>query len=204
MTKPTGTEPQRGRKRSERSRQAILAASLDLIAERGYGALTIEAIAARAGTGKQTIYRWWPSKAAVVLEALNAEAQTLVVVPRSGTTRERLRGFLRETFSSVARQPATAEVLRALMAASQLDPTFRHEFDVGFLARRRELLHELLNALLDEEQLVATVSEELLVDVVFGTLWYRLLRADDAPSPHVAEELLALMTQSLRPRESRR
>ena len=76
-----------------------------------------------------------------MLEALNAEAQTLVVVPRSGTTRERLRGFLQETFSSAARQPATAEALRALMAASRLDPAFRDAFDAGFLARRRELLH---------------------------------------------------------------
>ena len=90
------------------------------------------------------------------------------------------------------------------MAASQLDPAFRRELDAGFLARRRELLRELLDALLDEEQLVATVPEELLVDIVFGTLWYRLLRADDDPSPRVADDLLAVVTGSVRPRANRR
>lgn len=56
-------------RRSEQSRQAILSAAFDLVAESGYARLTIEAIAARAGVGKQTIYRWWPSKGAVLVDA---------------------------------------------------------------------------------------------------------------------------------------
>ncbi|MEV4089583.1 helix-turn-helix domain-containing protein, partial [Nonomuraea fuscirosea] len=59
-------------RRSERSRQAILDAARELVSEVGYAKLTIEAIAARAGVGKQTIYRWWPSKGAVVLDAFLA------------------------------------------------------------------------------------------------------------------------------------
>lgn len=65
MPKPPDTQ-----RRSERSRVAILTAALDLCAEHGYGNVTVEAIAARAGAGKKTIYRWWPSKGAVVLEAI--------------------------------------------------------------------------------------------------------------------------------------
>ena len=56
-------------RRSERSRQAILTATADLLGEVGYSKLAVEAIAARAGVGKQTIYRWWPDKGAVVLDA---------------------------------------------------------------------------------------------------------------------------------------
>ena len=59
-----------GRKRSEESRQAILTAAAEMVAEVGYAGLSIEGIAARSGTGKQTIYRWWPSKAAILGEAL--------------------------------------------------------------------------------------------------------------------------------------
>jgi AcrR family transcriptional regulator len=62
--------PRPGRKRSEESRLAILAAAFELIAEVGYAGLTIEGIAARSGTGKQTIYRWWPSKADVLMDAI--------------------------------------------------------------------------------------------------------------------------------------
>lgn len=64
----TATE-MRGRRRSERSHEAIIAATQELLVERSYPEVTIEGIAARAGVGKQTIYRWWPSKAALVLEA---------------------------------------------------------------------------------------------------------------------------------------
>jgi len=201
MKAESGSPLQRGRKRSEESRQAILAASLELLAAHGYGGLTIEAIAARAGTGKQTIYRWWPSKAAVVLEALNADVSLLVAVPQAGTARERLAGFLRETFAGVTRQPEIAAILRALMAAAQLDPDFGRQFDAEFLARRRALLRDLLRALLDEEERVATVDEELLVDVVFGTLWYRLLRPGGRFGPRVADELLAVVTASTSLRE---
>jgi AcrR family transcriptional regulator len=194
----TAPQPQRGRRRSEATRRAILAASLALLAERGYAALTIEAIAARAGAGKQTIYRWWPSKAAVVLDALNAQAAMLVPVPQAGTARARLAGFLRETFAGAERQPEIATVLRALMAAAQLDPAFGQQFDAEFLERRRALLRDLLHALLDEERRVATVEEELLVDLVFGTLWYRLLRPGVGAAATRSEDVLALVLAATR------
>ncbi|MCP2258834.1 transcriptional regulator, TetR family [Streptoalloteichus tenebrarius] len=72
MRTEKGPDPTR---RSERSRQAILTAALDLVVEIGYRKMTIEAIAARAGVGKQTIYRWWPSKGAVVFDAILALSQ---------------------------------------------------------------------------------------------------------------------------------
>jgi AcrR family transcriptional regulator len=74
-----------GRKRSEGSRQAILAAALGLTADVGYAGLTVDGIAARSGTGKQTIYRWWPSKDDVLLEALADRAALDVLVPDQGS-----------------------------------------------------------------------------------------------------------------------
>jgi AcrR family transcriptional regulator len=81
-----------GRKRSQESRLAILTAAFELTAELGYAGLTIEGIAARSGTGKQTIYRWWPSKADVLLDALPPRpistsrfTRTMAATPRTCT-----------------------------------------------------------------------------------------------------------------------
>src|SRR5918992_5737744 len=88
------TDP-RGRRRSERSHRAIVAATQELLVERGYPGVTIEGVAARAGVGKQTIYRWWPSRAALVLEAYLA-GQDAVPPPAQGTSvREDVRELLR-------------------------------------------------------------------------------------------------------------
>src|SRR6266571_4735410 len=91
---------QRGRPRSDASRQAILQAALDLISDVGYRQTTVESIAARAGTGKQTIYRWWHGKAEVVLEAINASVDRDIPLPDTGDLRGDLRAFLEATFAA--------------------------------------------------------------------------------------------------------
>src|SRR5260221_14491515 len=88
-----------GRKRSEESRRAILVAALALFSERGYGAVSIEGIAARAGVGKQTIYRWWPSKADVLLEAAAEKADLHVRLDDHGSYVADLRAFLADSFA---------------------------------------------------------------------------------------------------------
>ena len=88
----------RGRPRSEASWQAILAAAMELVAETGYAELTIEGIAARAGVGKQTIYRWWPSKADILLEAGATKAELHVPVTDQGSYRADLRTFLEASY----------------------------------------------------------------------------------------------------------
>ena len=85
---PAQPDPTR---RNESARQAILAAAIALVAELGYEKASIEGIARRAGVGKQTIYRWWPSKGAVVLEALDDSLATVVDFPDSGDIVEDLR-----------------------------------------------------------------------------------------------------------------
>lgn len=92
--------PRSGPVRSEASRQSILRATADLLSERGYDALTMEGIAARAGVGKQTIYRWWPSKGAVVAECL-LEGMLLpsrLSLPNTGDVRRDLADWLGAIF----------------------------------------------------------------------------------------------------------
>ncbi|MEV4600605.1 TetR/AcrR family transcriptional regulator [Amycolatopsis sp. NPDC049253] len=184
-----------GRKRSAASRDAILVATLELIAEVGYAGLTIEGIAARSGSGKQTVYRWWPSKADVLMEALASKADLIVPVPDHGDLAADLREFLRDTFALGGKQ-TVADTLRALMAQAQVDPAFGDRFREDFLLRRREVLGRIVDRAAERGELPAGVSRETLIDVVFGTLWYRLLATRTPVGPELADELVALIVRA--------
>jgi AcrR family transcriptional regulator len=183
-----------GRKRSEESRQAILAATLELTAELGYPGLTVDGIAARSGTGKQTIYRWWPSKADVLLDALAAKADVVVSLPDEGSYAADLRRFVGTSFALAAKAPIR-DALRALMAQAQLDDEFRKRFWTGFLQRRRDALGVLLDRAEARGDLPADVSSETVADIVFGIVWYRLL-TDRPFDERLADELVAVLTPS--------
>jgi AcrR family transcriptional regulator len=165
------TERKRGRPRSEQVRAAILDAAIDELQHRGYAALTIEGIAARAGAGKQTIYRWWASKADVVLDAMLELAAQRIKIPDTGRLETDLRSFLTETFRQRGQRP----ILVSLMAQAQLDPVFATAFRERFLFGRRAALRTVLAAARERGEIDPDVDLELLIDVVFGVLWYRLL-----------------------------
>ncbi|WP_326837698.1 TetR/AcrR family transcriptional regulator [Amycolatopsis rhabdoformis] len=188
-------QPRPGRKRSAASRDAILVATLELITEVGYAGLTIEGIAARSGAGKQTVYRWWPSKADVLMEALASKADLIVPVPDHGTLAADLREFLRDTFALGGKQPV-GDTLRALMAQAQVDPAFGDRFREDFLLRRREVLGLLVDRAAERGELPAGVGRETVIDVVFGTLWYRLLATRTPLGPDLADELVALIVRA--------
>ncbi|MEU4251185.1 TetR/AcrR family transcriptional regulator [Amycolatopsis sp. NPDC026612] len=181
-----------GRKRSEQSRLAILAATLELVAEAGYGALTIEGIAARSGVGKQTIYRWWPSKADVLLDALATKADLQIPLPDTGSFRTDLARFLAGTFELGGKSPV-ADTLRALMAQAQIDPDFGNRFREDFLFRRRDALGELVGRARERGELPAGLPPGTVIDVVFGTLWYRLLATREPVDGRLADELVTLL-----------
>jgi AcrR family transcriptional regulator len=164
-----------GRPRSEASRQAILTAALALATETGYAGLTIEGIAARAGVGKQTIYRWWPSKADVLLEAGAAEADLQVPVTDHGSYRGDLRAFLTASYAMGNHNPEYVGLLRAMMAEAQLDPEFGARFRAAFLERRREALAVITGRARERGDVPERPDPETVADIVFGTIWYRIL-----------------------------
>jgi AcrR family transcriptional regulator len=167
-------EPARpGRKRSEESRLAILTAALELTSEVGYAGLTVDGIAARAGTGKQTIYRWWRSKADVLLDAAATKADLFVPIPDHGDFAKDLHAFLVSSFALANKEPL-ADTLRALMAQAQIDEEFRERFWDFFLHRRRDALLQIVDRAFQRDEDVPG-SGALIADVVFGVIWYRLL-----------------------------
>ncbi|MFJ5229260.1 TetR/AcrR family transcriptional regulator [Kitasatospora sp. NPDC088391] len=180
-----------GRRRSEESRRAILAAAYELLTETGYARLTVEGIAARAGTGKQTVYRWWPGRADVLLEAVTVHARRHIPQPDTGDHAADLRAFLGATFAAAT--PPTVEALRALMAEAQIDPAFGERFRATLLAPRREALGALVSRAHVAGALAAHLTPDDAVDLAFGALWYRLL----ATREPLDDRLAALLTRTL-------
>jgi AcrR family transcriptional regulator len=194
----TGTRTP-GRPRSETSRQAILIAALELVAETGYAGLTIERIAARAGVGKQTIYRWWPSKADVLLEAGAAKAELHVPVTDHGSYRADLRAFLEASYR-LANHQQLADLLRALMAEAQINPEFGNRFRSAFLERRRDALAIITARARERGDLPGRPDSGTAADIVFGTIWYRILATHQPFDADLVNDLVGLLARPVRAR----
>jgi AcrR family transcriptional regulator len=187
---PIPTRP--GRKRSEESRLAILTAAFQLVGDVGYAGLTIEGIAARSGAGKQTIYRWWPSKADVLLDALATKANLHIPIPDEGSYAADLRAFLTASFR-LGRDRRVIDVLRALMADAQIDDEFGERFRASFLQRRRDALGIILDRAKDRGDLPPVPSPDTAADIVFGVIWYRMLATRQPPDQKLTDELVTTL-----------
>ncbi|MEY9968792.1 AcrR family transcriptional regulator [Streptacidiphilus sp. MAP12-16] len=195
MDKQPPSESRPGRKRSEESRMAILVAAFDLVGEVGYAGLTIEGIANRAGCGKQTIYRWWPSRAHVLLEALAVKADLYVTNADHGSYADDLRAFLEDTFR-LGRQQRVVDILCVLMAEAQINEEFGQLFRSAFLQRRRDALQVVLDRARTRGDLPPRPAASTVLDIVFGTLWYRLLATRQPMGNDLVEDLTATLAQA--------
>ena len=161
-----------GRPRSERARQAVLAAALALVAEEGPAGLQMEAIARRAGVSKETLYRWWRTKSEVILDALAERGRQTIPLPDTGALEGDLLAFLRATVDSA--DPTTVRLLHTLAAAAATDAAVAGEVRDRFLSTRRADLHQLLERGADRGE-IGPEFAGLAVDFVYGSLWYRLI-----------------------------
>lgn len=187
-----------GRPRSAQARSNILEAALRLARSHGYAELTMEQIAGEAGVGKQTIYRWWPSKAAVVLEALRENARVEVESPDTGALLSDLEGLLRNTFALTRRRPGIDRILRGMMAEAQHDLDFARRFRAELIEPRREVLRSLFRRAQARGELHSLAELELWVDVAFGVLWYRLLAEVGPLDRALAARLARLLVRAAR------
>lgn len=169
-----------GRRRNDAAREAILDAAMSLLANADGGPVTVDVLAREAGVGRQTIYRWWTSKGEVFLEALNRNARFEVPPTDTGALQDDLEQFLDATFRS-AGKPATAGLLRTLAAEASGNP---HIADLlrQFTSARRQALGSILQRGLERQELAPDADLDLMVDQVYGFLWYRLL-LDHRPFP---------------------
>jgi AcrR family transcriptional regulator len=178
----------RGRRRSERSHEAIIAATQQLLVERSYPELTIEGIAARAGVGKQTIYRWWPSKAALVLEAYLAGSEAVPLPAEGATAREDVRALLGWLIAVLA-QPIGGHVVAGLVADLQHDAELAQGFHRDVVPARRQAMLAALERARNRGEIGADADLELAVDALHGAVFYRLLLSGEPLDVDFADRL---------------
>ncbi len=168
------SKSQPNRRRSRRAHEAILAATTSLLEAKGYNGLSIEAVAAQAEVGKQTIYRWWPSKAALVMEAYSAMVASEITIPDSGRLEEDLYRLFEQIFSRLS-SSGFGKAIAGLLTEAQTDPVLAAEFLDGFVDRRRNVVHQLLKKGLERGEVAPEADLGIAVDSLFGSMWYRLL-----------------------------
>ncbi|MCG6958122.1 MAG: TetR/AcrR family transcriptional regulator [Gemmatimonadetes bacterium] len=172
-TKPETRKPIRGRPRSQKADDAILWAALDLLAESGYGRLTMEQIADRAGVGKATLYRRWKSCEEVVAAAVAGFVEGEIKIPDTGSVEEDLHLLVERAAKTYRGRPG--RIMPGLLAAVAESDAVAHAVRTGFLTRRREALAAVLKRGIARGELAGDVDVELALDFLGGPLFYRLL-----------------------------
>ncbi|MFD5466009.1 TetR/AcrR family transcriptional regulator [Kitasatospora sp. NPDC127059] len=196
---PTGQPPGRrtgGRIRSQDAHDAVLAATVELVEELGYQAVTVERVAARADVAKSTIYRWWKSKAPLVLDAYRTAVEQRMPEPDTGTLAGDLTAFTTALYGVVC-HPLRMRTLRGLMAEAQLDPAFAEPFRQWVQSRRAVVL-TLLARGVQRGELPPTADLEAATDRLFGLFWYRLLVGHQPLEPAQAADHVGQLLDGLR------
>ncbi len=169
---------------------AILAAAGKLVRRYGYNRVSIEAVAAAAGAGKQTIYRWWPTKAALFLELyLSLVSEQKLKVGRGSMTAE-MRAVLRRVIRIFATTPANS-ILVGLVADASHDRSVAKALTEHLLRRRRYLFRGILERGRARGEIRRGADLDLAVDTISGAIWQRLILAHAPLDQNFVERLIA-------------
>ena len=196
----TRTSPNAAR-RSEPARRAILAAALDQVAEVGYAKLSIEGIAAAAGVGKQTIYRWWPSKGAVLLDSLLALSEgqdgEVVALPDTGDLEADLKLVLRATVDEL-NNPRYDGPMRALTAEVLRDPALAAACSERLDEPIKALKLQRLRSAQEAGDLPPDLDLDLAIDLIWGPLMSRWLQRSGPLTHAYADQAVERALNGLR------
>lgn len=165
--------PRSGNRRNPHTHKAIIEATLDLLETVRYPALTIEAIAAAAGVGKATVYRWWPSKGALVAEAI-ASTLTVEDPPETGDVRADLIAAAEISIRNYGKPPGGL-LFTALAADLADDPETLQNFITSFALPRRKMVRGLIDRAIEQELLAPDLDADLMMDMWAGAIIYRSL-----------------------------
>jgi AcrR family transcriptional regulator len=190
-------EPLRGRPRNQQTHEAILEAARTLLRREGESRFSIEQVAASAGVSKASIYRRWPTKGALLIE-LYMEGLPEVMAEEARSLRSELRRYLLATVERV-QEPLWRSILRSLVAEGQYDPVTAALLRERVVAPRRAAGLRLLEHAVDTGQIPGGLDHELVLDMLFGPLWYRLLFEHAAIDGDFVERLLRQLEPLLFP-----
>ena len=186
---PAPPKKHRGRQRCQIAEAAILKATSDLLKEQSLRDVTADAIADRAGVSKATIYKWWPNKNRVALDAFLSQLEKEVPIPNTGS----VVGDFTEQLVHSARFYTSryGRMLAQFLAEGQSDPTFLALFRERFQQPRRNSVRVIWERGVARGEVRKDVDFELVIDLLFGTVVYRLLGAhnplDDAAARSIVD-----------------
>lgn len=192
------TEPARGRPRNQQTHDSILEAARALLLREGESRFSIEQVAASAGVSKASIYRRWPTKGALLV-ALYVEGLPEVMTENACSVRQELRRYLAATVQRV-QDPLWRSILRSLVAEAQYDRTTADVLRERVVMPRRAAGLRLLQHGVSTGQIPPGLNHELVLDLLFGPLWYRLLFEHASVDAKFADRLLSLVEPLLFPR----
>jgi AcrR family transcriptional regulator len=194
----TAEAPQRGRPRSERARQAILEAASELLLARGLSAVSMDAVAERAGVSKATIYRWWPTKETLALDALYTEWASARPHPRdTGSLRGDLLSLLRP-WARLAGSRPYGRVVAALLTEAQTDPVFAAEYRERFVEPRRQQAREIFRRAIERGEIPPDTKVEVALDLLYGPLYHRLLHGHAPLNDRFVREVIDMVLDGVR------
>lgn len=172
-------------------RERVLGATVELLHEMAYATLTIDRIAERAKASKATIYRWWPSKGAVVADALADSIAQPIVTP-SDDLRGDLLNIVRTAAEGLGRTPI-GQSMGALTFELASDPEAADLFTQRFVAPRRASVRAVIEAAVARGELPAETEPELLMDAFVGAILYRVVVTGGRTDERFAQDMVDLL-----------
>ena len=169
----THAADRRGRPRSSESTSAILDSTLRLLKEHALRDITIEMIAKCAGVGKTTIYKWWPSKAFVALEAFGLEMRRDVLIPDTGSAERDFSEQLQSVIKFYTSK--TGRIFSQFLAECQSDAEFAALFQERFLLPRRAAVQVIWERGVTRKQIDSTIDMDTVLDLIYGPMIFRLM-----------------------------
>lgn len=163
-----------GCKRNLATSKAILDAAATLLQEKGYANFTIEEVARRAGASKSTIYRWWSTRMHLLLDIYGTDVEKMIAIPNYGNVEMEII-FLVRAIWKLWRETPSGQAYKSLIAEAQADPSAIAQWRSQFLPERRRKLLFTLQRAADRGELRPDVDLEIVIDMLFGFCWYRLL-----------------------------
>ena len=175
-----------GRPRSEHARKAILDATRKLLVRTSLAQLSIEAIAKKAGVGKTTIYRWWPNKATVAMEAFLEQPGIQNIVPTTATASEAVTRQLDSLIRQLRGQ--NGRIIAGIIAESQADATVLDLLYEKFLKERVEVLYGLIERGQQSGEFNVNMDSDIAIDMLLGPLFLRVLSGEHGIDNNFAEK----------------
>jgi AcrR family transcriptional regulator len=198
MPIPPQSSTRIGRPRSENaaSHEAILDAVHELLQEKSARELSMEAVAKRAGVGKPTLYKWWPSKAALIFTMVQERMHGPMEAPQGESAEESIRGRMRNLIDGF--NGLFGKVLAELIAEGQSDPRVLHELYERLISHRRAALIAHIERAKIAGEFTDDTDPELLVDAIFGPVYYRLLLRLTPLTQQYGQKLIDQVLRGLR------